>query len=114
MIGIDEVGRGCWAGPLLVVAARDTTVLPQNLKDSKLLSRKNRELFFTKIASSCDLGEGWVTAKEIDAIGLTQAMYLAVERSLNALNARHDEIIIIDGNINYCPAQFRFSKAIIN
>ena len=114
MIGIDEVGRGCWAGPLLVVAARETGVLPLRLKDSKLLSRKTRELFFSDIKLTCDIGEGWVTASEIDELGLSRAMYLAVERSLQAIGATDDEVIIIDGNINYCPKQFRLSKAIIN
>ena len=46
MIGIDEVGRGCWAGPLLVVAARKTGNLPTGLKDSKILSKKRRESLF--------------------------------------------------------------------
>ena len=47
MIGIDEVGRGAWAGPLLVVAARvkQDHSLPDGLTDSKLLTKKQKEQF---------------------------------------------------------------------
>lgn len=106
MIGIDEVGRGCWAGPLLVVAARQTTDLPPGLDDSKKLSKKRREALFFDIQLSCDVGEGWVTPQEIDEIGLTGAMKLGVSRALTAINASADEQIIMDGNINYCTPDF--------
>lgn len=106
MIGIDEVGRGCWAGPLLIVAARQRSVLPGGLKDSKKLSKKQRETLILAIQSSCDLGEGWVEAAEIDKVGLTEAMELGVARALEAVGAAVDEDIIMDGTINYCPQQF--------
>lgn len=106
MIGIDEVGRGCWAGPLLIVAARAKGVLPVGLKDSKKLSTKKRELFYSQLQDSCDLGEGWVSAPEIDQLGLSEAMRLGVGRALVAINARHDEEIIMDGLINYCSNEF--------
>jgi ribonuclease HII len=106
MIGIDEVGRGCWAGPLLVVAARDSGVLPKGLDDSKKLSKKRREALFNDITLACDVGEGWITAKEIDAIGITNAMRLGVKRALMAINAQSSEVIIMDGNINYCAPDF--------
>lgn len=102
MIGIDEVGRGCWAGPLLVVAAREQSELPAGLDDSKKLSKKKRELLFYDITISCDIGEGWVTAAEIDACGLSSAMQLGVARALEALGAAPNEKIIMDGLINYC------------
>ena len=106
MIGIDEVGRGCWAGPLLVVAARDVSALPAGLRDSKKLSKKRRESLVYDIRISCDIGEGWVTAQEIDAVGLTAAMRLGVERALAMLRAQPDEAIIMDGLINYCTPAF--------
>src|SRR4051812_6898730 len=102
MIGIDEVGRGCWAGPLLVVAARVSSTLPQGLKDSKKLNKKQRENLFSYIHLSCDLGEGWVSAPEIDTLGLTGAMKLGVARALTAIQAENSEEIIMDGLINYC------------
>lgn len=105
-IGIDEVGRGCWAGPLLVVAARSARKLPQGLKDSKKLSKNQREALIEAIEHSCDLGEGWVEPTEIDERGLASAMRLGVSRALSSLNASPDEAIIMDGNINYCSDMF--------
>ncbi len=102
MIGIDEVGRGCWAGPLLVVAARTSGTLPLGLKDSKKLSKTQRENLYLQIQDTCELGEGWVSAAEIDANGLTWAMKLGVERALKSLHAQYDEEIIMDGLIDYC------------
>ena len=114
IIGIDEVGRGCWAGPLLVVAARQVGALPTAIADSKVLSKKKRELLFYDIEIACDIGEGWVTPVEVDMLGLTEAMRLAVQRALEALNARQDEVIIMDGNINYCAPEFLNSEAVID
>ncbi len=107
MIGIDEVGRGCWAGPLLVVAARQTLLpLPEGLADSKVLSKKRRESLSPSIIASCELGEGWVTAVDIDKLGLTRAMELGVDRALFALQVEPHEEIIMDGPINYCDVRF--------
>jgi len=106
MIGIDEVGRGCWAGPLLVVAARASAQLPAGLADSKALSKKKRENLFPLLMASCDFGEGWVSPVEIDQLGLTAAMKLAVKRALAGLNATPDDRIIMDGLINYCEPDF--------
>lgn len=114
MIGIDEVGRGAWAGPLLVVAAREVADLPDGLNDSKVLSKTAREKLAPRIQQTCDLGEGWVAATEIDALGLTAAMELAVARALEALDASEDEEIIMDGHINYCPKRFTNALAVID
>lgn len=114
MIGIDEVGRGCWAGPLLVVAARATGPLPNGLADSKTLSKKRREALFYEIKLFCELGEGWVQPSEIDENGLTKAMQLGVERALGALGAGTNEEIIMDGNINYCPLKYANVTCVID
>jgi ribonuclease HII len=115
IVGIDEVGRGCWAGPLLVVAARtktEKTELPKGLKDSKLLSKKRREVLYEEIVLSCNLGEGWVQSEEIDKLGLARAMRLGVGRALMELGVLIDEEIIIDGLINYCPTEFENVKTV--
>lgn len=104
MVGIDEVGRGCWAGPLLVVAAREKNKAPKGLTDSKLLSKKLREKIFETLPVSCDFGEGWVDPAEIDTYGLAGAMRLGAERALNALHVESDEQIIFDGLVNYAPS----------
>ncbi len=106
MIGIDEVGRGCWAGPLLVVAARGKTDLPRGLTDSKIMSKKQREQMFPLIAATCQIGEGWVSAQEIDEHGLGGAMRLGVDRALRALEVLSHEPIIMDGPINYCSPRY--------
>jgi ribonuclease HII len=114
LIGIDEVGRGCWAGPLLVVAARSSGELPTGLADSKRISKDKRQRLAPLIKAACDIGEGWVSPKEIDELGLSKAMQLGVMRALLAIEAQPHEIIIMDGNINYCAAKFRESRAVID
>lgn len=106
MIGIDEVGRGAWAGPLLVVAYRPWGGLPSGVGDSKLISKKRRELLAYELATAGDSGLGWVSAKDVDLLGLAGAMRLAVHRALTAIDAQAAEPIILDGSINYCPETF--------
>lgn len=113
MIGVDEVGRGCLAGPLLVVAARQISELPQGLKDSKLITRKQRLKILNLLSISCSFGEGWVTCSEIDKLGLSKALTLGGRRALKNIGAAIDEGIILDGKFNYLPAKFKNSVAII-
>lgn len=113
MVGIDEVGRGCLAGPLLVVAARANSKLPPGLKDSKKLSKNQRQKMLDLLSNCCSFGEGWVSAYEIDRLGLTEATKLGVSRALKALDVRNDEAVIIDGKINYCPAKYKNVAALI-
>lgn len=113
MIGIDEVGRGCWAGPLLVVAARQVAELPVNLTDSKLLSKNLREKLFFDIELACELGEGWVEPDEIDKLGLSKAMFLGVDRALTSLRTMTNDEIIMDGSINYCPKHYSRVQCVI-
>lgn len=114
MVGVDEVGRGCWAGPLLVVAARATDDLPKGLKDSKLLSRKQREEILDLLSICCEFGEGWVRAAEIDEHGLAAALRLGVSRALRKLGAEVNEEIIMDGKINYLPKKFIKGKVLVS
>ena len=90
----------------MVVAARQTGELPLGLKDSKKLTAKKRESFYESIKNSCDTGEGWVSAQEIDQHGLTIAMRMGVERALSAIGAQGTEEIIMDGLINYCAEDY--------
>ena len=113
VIGIDEVGRGSWAGPLLVVAARAKTVLPDGLTDSKLLTRTKREELAQIIQQVCDVGEGWVQPEEIDEFGLAQAMRIGVSRALIAISCGLHEDVILDGKVNYCPPEFVNVKTIV-
>lgn len=99
-MGVDEVGRGCWAGPLVVGAVLLKRPIP-GLKDSKQLTKKQRKTLAAIIhekATACGLG--WVTPVEIDELGLTAATALAMRRALEQIKAEYDEIII-DGIINF-------------
>ncbi len=114
MIGVDEVGRGCLAGPLLVVAARQVGHLPAGLTDSKLLTRHQREAFYEPLTLSCVFGEGWVRVTEIDAHGLANALRLGVARALRALQTLADEEIIMDGPFNYLPQKYSKVSCLID
>jgi ribonuclease HII len=114
MVGVDEVGRGCLAGPLLVIAARSIGDLPTELKDSKLLSRKQREQILNKINICCRFGEGWVSAIEIDKYGLSKALRLGTMRALNNLEVETNETIILDGKVNYLPKRFKRGQTLVD
>ena len=111
VMGIDEVGRGCWAGPLVVGAVALAHPI-DGLKDSKKLTKKRREeLSALVLNQAAATGLGWVTAEEIDSLGLTRSTGLAVERALAQIKIDFDEIII-DGNTNFLPKDPR-AKAVI-
>lgn len=101
-VGIDEVGRGCWAGPVVAGAVILGNPIA-GLADSKLLSKKQRERLSADIqAQAIAIGLGWVSPAEIDEIGLTAAVGLAMRRALEPITIDYDEIII-DGNFNFLP-----------
>lgn len=95
--GVDEVGRGPWAGPLIAAAV----VLPvrrlhppARLQDSKLLSARTRETlnnWIQSVALAWAIGE--VSVAEIDARGLQVANHLAVERAVGALASVPDFVL---------------------
>ncbi|MDJ1130878.1 ribonuclease HII [Streptomyces iconiensis] len=100
--GVDEVGRGAWAGPVTVCAA--VTGLrrpPPGLTDSKLIPEPRR----TELAEELS---GWVTAyslghsspDEIDELGMTAALRIAAVRALETLPVRPDAVIL-DGKHDY-------------
>lgn len=106
IIGVDEVGRGCWAGPLLVVAARAKANLPSGVKDSKRLSKKQRLDLYEKLLASCDFGAGWVSARELDKLGLSRSLTVGAKRALSQLKAASNDRITLDGKHNYLPGIF--------
>ncbi|MFA5003913.1 MAG: ribonuclease HII [Candidatus Saccharimonadales bacterium] len=110
-VGMDEVGRGCWAGPL--VAGAVILHYPiKGLKDSKKLTKLQREKLTKQIyEEAVAVGLGWVNPAEIDEIGLTKAVGLAMKRALAQITIEYDEMII-DGDYNFFPAEPR-AKAII-
>ncbi len=100
ILGVDEVGRGCWAGPL-VAAAVALEVPIEGLRDSKKLSKKKREALDVLIRERArGFGIGWVSPAEVDEMGLTKAVQLAMLRAVKQIGCTYD-VVIIDGNINY-------------
>lgn len=102
VVGIDEVGRGCWAGPLVAAAVILSAPLPE-IKDSKRTSKLQRYKMARLIRSQAkSIGLGWVSSEQVDHLGLTKATAQAMQQALDNVNADYD-CIIIDGNYNYLP-----------
>jgi len=115
--GVDEVGRGAWAGPLVVCAAvTDLSPAPElpgragrtvRLNDSKLLSPAHREAF-------AEVLPGWLAGHaigesspaEIDEVGMTEALRRATLRALDALPRRPD-MVILDGKHDFLGRPWR-------
>lgn len=106
ILGIDEVGRGPLAGPLVVGAV----VLPMEeqewyaqLKDSKKLSAKKRESLNEIICAGAAVGLGWVPNTELDEVGISNALRLATRRAVKAVQRLHVPFsqIVIDGKVNF-------------
>ena len=101
ILGIDEVGRGPWAGPLVVGAVVLGGVVIDGLTDSKKLTKKRREILYDEIINkAASSGTGWVSAYELDEIGMSQALVLATKRAVEKINVPYSEIVI-DGTVNF-------------
>lgn len=107
--GVDEVGRGPWAGPVTACAVvLDPLNIPEGLNDSKKLSAKKRDLLFDQILATSDVGIAHVSVEDIDRINILQASLLAMKNALDALSTP-PEFALIDGNKTPphlpCPAE---------
>ena len=101
ILGIDEAGRGPWAGPLVVGAVVLGGAQIEGLTDSKKLTKKRRELLYEEVitrAQSC--ATGWVSAAELDELGMSEALRLATRRAVEQITVPYSEIII-DGTVNF-------------
>jgi ribonuclease HII len=103
--GIDEVGRGAWAGPVSVGVAVVTlgtlSCLPEGVRDSKLLTERAREALFAPLAAALTAyAVGHASAQECDALGLTAAQRLAADRALDSLG-QVPAALIVDGRYDY-------------
>jgi len=107
VVGIDEVGRGAYAGPVTVgaVGIANEKAIPTGLRDSKLLTARAREALVDPIREWADAwGIGSATAEEIDLWGIRIALAVAADRALAAL-ALPVQQLLIDGPVNLlrCP-----------
>jgi len=96
--GIDEVGRGPWAGPVMAAAViLDPDNIPYGLKDSKKLSRKRRESLYPQIIETARVGIGAASVEEIDRHNILQASFIAMRRAVANLPCPPDHALV-DGN----------------
>ncbi len=100
--GMDEVGKGSWAGPLTVGAA----IVPKDrriykVRDSKLLTESEREAMFERIADWCDAwAVGHASPRECDELGMSEAQRLAARRALDGLGL-NVERVLLDGKWDF-------------
>lgn len=110
--GIDEVGRGPLAGPVVAAAAildpaRMPSGLMERLVDSKTLNAHRREEIAAALADCCLLGLGWASVAEIERLNILGATHLAMARAVDALGIV-PERALVDGNrapALPCPAE---------
>jgi len=96
--GVDEAGRGPWAGPVVAAAViLDPGNIPAGLNDSKKLTARRREILFDEIAASSAIASALSSPGEIDLINILQASLEAMAKAAAMLDPRPD-ILLIDGN----------------
>ena len=102
VVGIDEVGRGAWAGPLTVgvaVVPKDRRVY--KIRDSKMLTEPEREALFQRVADWCEMwAVGHASPEECDRLGMSDAQRLATRRALARLDVAPDAVLV-DGNWDF-------------
>ena len=104
VVGIDEVGRGSWAGPVIAGAAllNCNESLYKNLNDSKKLSPKARFKIFESLKKNIYFGIGESSNNEIDCYGIQKSTFKAMERAFLDLRKKTGELkistLLIDGN----------------
>jgi ribonuclease HII len=96
--GVDEAGRGPWAGPVVAAAVvLDRGNIPSGLNDSKKLTPRRRAALFGAIRASATVGVGIATVEEIEALNILRANDLAMRRAIEAL-VPGPGAALIDGN----------------
>ena len=105
VVGMDEVGRGAWAGPLTlgaVVLPRDRRV--NKVRDSKMLTEYEREALFDRVAGWCQAwAVGHASHEECDELGMSEAQRLAASRALADLGVPADRVLL-DGKWDFVGA----------
>ena len=96
--GLDEVGRGPWAGPVVAAAViLDPDRIPEGLDDSKRVPAQRREALHDALHACARIGVGMASVEEIDRINVLQASFLAMRRAVAALDVVPD-FALVDGN----------------
>jgi ribonuclease HII len=105
VVGVDEVGRGAWAGPITVGAAvvpRDRRIY--KIRDSKMLTEDERESLFDRVADWCEAwAVGHASFAECDELGMSAAQRLAARRAMEGLGVAVDAVVL-DGSWDFVGA----------
>jgi len=97
--GVDEAGRGPWAGPVVAAAViLDRATAPHGLRDSKTLTEKRRRALAADLWKTAKIGVGVASVEEIDQMNILAASLLAMTRAVANLSVR-PSIALVDGNI---------------
>jgi ribonuclease HII len=111
IVGMDEVGRGSWAGPLSVGAA----IVPLDrrvykIRDSKLLTEEEREALFDRIADWClAWSVGHASPAECDELGMSEAQRIAARRAIDGLGLEPDHVLL-DGKWDFVGGATRIVR----
>lgn len=96
--GVDEAGRGPWAGPVVAAAVvLEARRIPRGIADSKALTAERRETLYSEITVRARWGVGIASVVEIDALNIYHATHLAMIRAVAALPCA-PELVLVDGN----------------
>jgi ribonuclease HII len=104
VVGIDEVGRGSWAGPVTVAAVVAPDQHLPGVRDSKMLTPEERDVAARRIVGwARGIGVGHASHTECDVLGMTEALRLAAMRALDGLREQgyRPDRIVLDGNYDY-------------
>ena len=102
--GVDEVGRGPLAGPVVAAAViLDPDHLPSGLNDSKTLSAARRDALYLEIMRHAHVAVASVPASVIDRINIRQATLLAMTRAVNALAVQPDHVLVDGRDVPVLP-----------
>ena len=117
IVGIDEVGKGSWAGPLVIgiamlsremVFSDEPAVALGGVRDSKQLSELQREEIFDQVATKClRWSIGAASALECDQLGMVEAQRLATARGFAALAEASVDVAIVDGRWDFVSPHAR-------
>jgi ribonuclease HII len=117
IVGIDEVGKGSWAGPLVIgiamlsremVFSDEPAVALGGVRDSKQLSESQREEIFDQVAAQClRWSIGAASALECDQLGMVEAQRLATARGFAALAEASVDVAIVDGRWDFVSPHAR-------
>ncbi len=113
--GVDEVGRGAWAGPVTYAAV----VLPPDrrmykLRDSKMLDPQRRQELHDRLLDfALGVGIGHASNDEIDRLGMSDAIRLAARRAVDALEVRPD-VVLLDGNWDFLAGYGTHNERIVH